>query len=555
MLEATQMGGTMDAAKRKKVLIAGGGVAALEAALALRELAADRVDVELLAPEPHFWYRPLSVAAPFALGEVNRFELDGLARDLGASFTLGALTGIDEWRHIAHTSKNRQIPYDMLLVACGALPLPSIPGALTFRGPADIELVQHLLEEVARGDVGSIAFVIPWGAVWPLPAYELALLTAAHVRVRGVADGIELTLVTPESAPLQLFGSPASEAACAVLEESGVEIRVGAYAGKFADGQLELIPDGTVIADRVVALPRLQGSPIDGLPQTVDGFIPVDSHCRVRGVTDVFAAGDITSFTVKQGGIATQQADVAAAAIAAEAGADVAPTRFRPVLRGLLLTGREPRYLRRELTIAPEEEPSASYEPLWWPPAKIVGLYLAPFLAARAGAELPPSPGEALSGGVALEVELEDEALDTSTWRRFVSDHDVDDAGVGEIMSPDTVVVVPEDTLGEVAERLLATGATAAAVAEYGRLIGILTAGDLVRASAMRVHPSEGRARQWMTAEPVTVSPKTPVLAAARLANEYGVRHLPVVDGGRPVGMLYMDDALRQASVPIGLGF
>ena len=544
----------MVADMRKKVLIAGGGVAALEAALALRELAADRVAVELLAPEPHFWYRPLSVAAPFALGEVKRFELDGLARDLGASFTLGALTGIDEWRHIAHTSKNTQIPYDMLVVACGALPVPSIPGALTFRGPADIELIKRLLEEIGSGGVRSVAFVIPWGMVWSLPAYELALLAATHLHRRGVED-VELTLVTPEADPLQIFGPAAITAARALVEEHRVRLRTGAYAGTFAAGELGLIPDGAVQADRVVALPRLQGVPIAGIPQTVYGFVPVDAHCRVRGVTDVFAAGDITSFTVKQGGIATQQADVAAAAVAAQAGASVKPKRFRPVLRGLLLTGHEPRYLRRELSLAPAKEPSASYEPLWWPPAKIVGRYLAPFLAARAGVDLSASPGETPSGAVALEVELEDEALHASTWRRFVSDNDVDDVGVGEAMSADAVIVAPEDTLGEVAERLLAAGASAAAVAEYGSLIGILTPGDLVRASAMRVHPSEGRVRQWMTAEPITVSPKTPLVAAARLAQEYGVRHLPVVDGGRPVGMLYMDDELRQASVPIGLGF
>jgi sulfide:quinone oxidoreductase len=544
----------MDADKRKKVLIAGGGVAALEAALALRELSPDRVDVELLAPEPYFWYRPLSVAAPFALGEVNRFELDGLARDLGASFSLGALTGIDEWRHIAHTSKNTQIPYDMLLVACGALPFPSIPGALTFRGPADIELIERLLEQIGSGGVHSVAFVIPWGAVWSLPAYELVLLTATYLRGRGVED-VELMLVTPEAEPLQLFGAPASAAARALLEEHGVTLHAGAYAGEFAGGELRFIPDGAVSADRVVALPRLQGAPIDGLPQTVYGFIPVDSQCRVHGVADVFAAGDVTSFTVKQGGIATQQADVAAAAIAAEAGADVRPIRFKPVLRGLLLTGREPRYLRRELSLAPEEEASASYEPLWWPPAKIVGQYLSPFLASRAGAELSPDLGEAPSGAVAVEIELEREALDTPTWSRFVSDGDVDDAAVDEVMSPGPVVVAPEDTLGEVAERLLTSGARAAAVAEYGHLIGILTPGDLIRASAMRVNPSEGRARQWMTAEPVTVSPETPVSAAARLAREYGICHIPVVEDDRVVGMLLVEDALRQTAVPIGLGF
>ena len=376
----------MKANGKHRVLIAGGGVAALEAALALRDLAADLVAVELLAPEQHFWYRPLSVAAPFELGEVTRFELDGLARQIGAGFTLGALTGIDEWRHVAYTSANKQVTYDTLLVACGALPFPSIPGALTFRGPADIEVIEHVLDEVEDGDVRSVAFVIPWGAVWSLPAYELALLTAAHVRERGL-QGVRISVVTPEAEPLQLFGQPATEAVQELLEDRGVSLRTGAYASKFVEGELELIPEGRILADRVVALPRLKGAPLDGLPQTVDGFIPVDSHCRVHGVTDVFAVGDITSFTVKQGGIAAQQADVAALAIAAEAGASVTPQRFQPVLRGLLLTGRQPRYLRRELSAQATQEPVASYEPLWWPPAKIVGHHLAPFLASLVGVD------------------------------------------------------------------------------------------------------------------------------------------------------------------------
>ena len=540
---------------RQRVLIAGGGVAALEAALALQERAADRVAVELLAPDPHFWYRPVSVAAPFELGTVTHFELDGLARQIGASFTLGALTGIDEWRHVAYTSKNTQIPYEMLLVACGALPFPAVSGALTFRGPADIQLIEHLLEEIVGGEVRSVAFVIPWGAVWSLPAYELALLTATHLRERGVTD-VDLTLVTPEAEPLQLFGPPASEAAHALLDESGVHLQAAAYVGTFADGELQLIPNGSVHADRVVALPRLMGAPLDGLPQTVHGFIPVDSHCRVHGVADVFAAGDITSFTVKQGGIAAQQADVAAEAIAAAAGASVTPRRFQPVLRGLLLTGREPRYLRREVSAQPGHPPVASYEPLWWPPAKIVGQHLAPFLASLVGADDSTSAGDTPSGAVPLEVELDREALERLTPSPLAFDEPDDQEGgaVDEVMSPDPVVVAPEDTLGEVAERLLERGATAAVVAEYGHLIGILTSGDLIRASARRVHPSEGRARQWMTAEPITVSPHSSVAAAGRLAKAHAIHHVPVVDGERAVGMIHLDDALREPA-PIGLGF
>lgn len=539
---------------KRRVLIAGGGVAALESALALQNIAADRVTVELLAPESHFWYRPLSVTAPFQLGEVARFELHTLARQVGASLTSGALTGIDAWRHVAYTSTNKQITYETLLVACGALPLPAVSGALTFRGPADIELIEHLLAELVLGDVRSVAFVIPWGAVWSLPAYELALLTAGHVRARGVRN-VELTLVTPEAEPLQLFGQPASDAVKALLEEHEVSVRTGAYASKFADGELELISESGISVDRVIALPRLQGAPIDGLPQTVDGFIPVDSHCRVQGVDDVFAAGDITNFTVKQGGIAAQQADVAADAIAAVAGASVTPKSFQPVLRGLLLTGQEPRYLRREFGVEPDHKPVASYEPLWWPPAKIVGHHLAPFLASLAGGEMPSQVGVPPAGAVPLEVTLDRELLDGLTSSRLpLDDADQRDGGVGERMSSDLVVVAPEDTLGEVAEQLLKRGATAAAVADYGHLIGILTTGDLIRASAMRVHPSEARVRQWMTAEPVTVSAMSSVAAAALLAREYGIHHLPVVEGQRPVGMLYLDETLLEA-VPVGLGF
>jgi sulfide:quinone oxidoreductase len=543
------------------VLIAGGGVAALEAALALRDLAEGRVSVELLAPDPQFWYRPMAVAAPFKLGEVQQLELEALAHRIGASFTPGALVGVDAWRHIAHTSKNTQIEYDVLVIACGALAIPAIPGALTFRGPADIEMIEHLLDEIAGGGVRSIAFTIPWGAVWMLPGYELALLTAAHLEQRGIR-GIELTVVTPEEEPLLVFGPPASDAMRELLAGRSVALRAGVYPGSFVEGELRLIPDGAVIADRVVALPRLKGAPIDGISQTADGFIPVDAHCRVFGIDDVYAAGDITSFTVKHGGIATQQADAAAEAIAAAAGADVVAKRFHPILRGLLLTGGKPRYLRRELRADPEREPVESDEPLWWPPAKIVGRYLAPFLA-----ELTGTDGATASipdAGVRVEVELDAEGAEDR--RDGLIESAVDALGesgvarVGEIMTADPLVVAPEDTLGEVAERMRERNVGSALVAEHGRLIGILTSRDMLRVLAGRVHSSEARVRQWMTADPVAVSATTTLEAAAILMTEHHVNHLPIVEGERPVGVVVMRDVVR-ASAPfavtrarIGLG-
>ena len=193
---------------KTRVLIAGGGVAALEAALALRELAEERVAVELLAPEPHFWYRPLSVAEPFELGETHRYEMAALAAAAGATCTLGTLEGVDAIGHQAKTSVG-EIPYDILLVAVGAVPTPAVPGAITFRGPADTERIRTLLEEVASGDVSRIAFALPWGAVWSLPIYELALMTAAHLG-RAPDPRRRPDARHPREEPLQLFGLPAA---------------------------------------------------------------------------------------------------------------------------------------------------------------------------------------------------------------------------------------------------------------------------------------------------------------------------------------------------------
>jgi hypothetical protein len=146
-----------------RVLIAGGGVAALEAALALRELGEGRVSVEMLAPEPEFWYRPLAVAEPFGLGEVRHFDLAELAAAAGATFSPGALSGVDAGGRLAQTSAGGPIPYDTLLVACGAGPTPAVPGALTFRGPADTERIRRLLQEIVAGQVGRVALVHPSG--------------------------------------------------------------------------------------------------------------------------------------------------------------------------------------------------------------------------------------------------------------------------------------------------------------------------------------------------------------------------------------------------------
>jgi sulfide:quinone oxidoreductase len=145
------------------------------------------------------------------------------------------------------------------------------------------------------------------------------------------------------------------------------------------DGRLWVDIEGGLPVALAVALPRLYGPAIRGLPHDADGFVEVDETGLVRGAEDVYAAGDMTSRPLKQGGLATQQADVAAAAIAAAGGADVTAERYRPVLRAMLFTGGSPRYLRHTLT----DSGRVSDEAPWWPPHKIAGRELAPYLAAH----------------------------------------------------------------------------------------------------------------------------------------------------------------------------
>jgi sulfide:quinone oxidoreductase len=387
------------------VAIAGAGVAALEAALALRALASNLVRVELIAPETEFTYRPLAVAEPFHAGEVRRFPLDGLVRATGAELRSAVVGQVDAEEKTLTLDDGEVVRYDATVIALGACPRESVVGALTFRGPEDGQSLSALLEQAAAGKLRTIAFAVPAGVSWPLPLYELALLTAGYLTDRGTR-GVQIVLVTPEERPLALFGGEASTAIREVLEIRGIELELGAAPIAWQDGRLALAGRVSIEADAAVALPRLLGPALAGVPHDGAGFIPTDDEGRVVGATDVYAAGDATQFRPKQGGLAAQQADAVAAAIAADAGAAVEPMPFRPVLRGLLLTGFVPRYLHAEMATGRSTIDTVA---LWWPPAKIVGRYLAPFLAERLGLG-SALPAEARTSAVEIDLELDPRA-------------------------------------------------------------------------------------------------------------------------------------------------
>jgi sulfide:quinone oxidoreductase len=374
------------------VTIVGGGVAGLEALLTLRELAPELDQIELLVDTPDFTYRPLAVAEPFGLGTAHKLDLTRVARDQGARLHLAGLARVDPEDRRLVTWDGRSLQYDLLLLAIGARATTAVPGTVSIKGPAYTSRFRTMLRELDKHRIRRVAFAVPAATTWPLPLYELALLTAAHIAERGLRK-TKLQLVTHESEPLELFGPRAAAAVRELLGERDIELLTSRVPVEARGGELLTAPGEPLPADRVVSLPKLMGPSIQGLPSDPDGFIPVDLHGRVEGLEGVYAAGDATTNPIKQGGVAAQQADAAAEAIAAELGDVESPQPFRPVLRGLLLTGATPRYFRSEVAGGRGDDFMVSESALWWPPSKVAGRRIAPYLAAHVSDLEPPAGG------------------------------------------------------------------------------------------------------------------------------------------------------------------
>jgi sulfide:quinone oxidoreductase len=320
-----------------RVLVAGGGVAALEASLALQALAGDRVRVETLAPSDELVERPWSVLTPFTGTPAPRANIKRDSPSLENSvWHRGALAAVDVAAQTVTTTDGGTLGYDRLIVAPGARRVEGVPGAVTFRGAVNAGAVEAAL----RGAPERVLFVAPPGCGWPLPVYELALLAAREY-------DLDVTVVSYEPRPLDEFGVTAADAVARVLDRAGVEFLPSVEAVAVVEHAL-VCADGRMLgADAIVALPVLRGPAIAGLPTDPDGFIVVDGDGRVPGAPNVFAAGDATTVPIKQGGLAAQQADTIAGQIATELGAP--PRRARRVLRAVLLTDEAPLYLRRDL--------------------------------------------------------------------------------------------------------------------------------------------------------------------------------------------------------------
>jgi sulfide:quinone oxidoreductase len=377
-----------------RVVICGGGIAAVEGLLHLRRLAGDSVDIEVVAPGDELVYRPLAVREPFAFGPPRRYPLRRITGDADAEWLKDALEWVDRDTRIVHTAGGRRLEYDALLIAVGARQVEPYKHVATFRD-AEADATYHgLVQDVEGGYTRKLAFVQPVGPVWPLPLYELALMTAERAESMDIRD-LELSLVTPEPRPLAVFGTAVSQTVANRLARAGVKLYTNSLAKVPAKRTLVIEPQGLVLEDqRIVAMPRVTGPAIRGLPGGgAHGFLPIDKHCAVHDTDGrVFAAGDAANYPIKHGGLGAQMADAAAAAIAVLAGVQQKAPAFNPVIRGKLLTGREPVYMSAQPVGAESFESRVYDEPPWPTDEKVIAEELGSYFATLDGAREAGSP-------------------------------------------------------------------------------------------------------------------------------------------------------------------
>lgn len=370
--------------ERLRVLIAGGGFAALEAALALRALAGDRVSLSLVTLAPALHYRPAASVEAFTGAPVRAYAWADIAADLNARHQLGRLEAVAPQRGFVRLASGARLEYDVLILAIGARALTSVPGARTFRDQRDLPAFRSVLGELATGGVERLVFAVPPGSSWPLPLYELALSSAVHAQRAGALP--DISIVTPEAEPLAVFGSRVARAVRELLDEH--EVRFVARTTPLAvrrDGALMLAADSPYAADAVITVPQLCAHRISGIPASWWGFVPTDATGRVEGLEHVYAAGDMCSFPVKQGGLAAQQADRIAHTVAAGLGVALREPDERIVLTARLHAGETTLFLRTELdwqgkpTSATLQHTEAAPDDA----PKVFGRYLTPYLEQR----------------------------------------------------------------------------------------------------------------------------------------------------------------------------
>jgi sulfide:quinone oxidoreductase len=364
------------------VVICGGGTAGIEGLLRLHRLAGEFVELTLLCPDDWLFYRPEAVLESFTLQPTHPYPISRIAADTGTHWVRDALAWVDRTTRTVHTTSGTQLAYDALLLAVGGRERRAGAYMDVFTDQASTATYRGILDDIEAARITHIAYVRPDQPSWPLPLYELALLTAK--RARDVKAELKISFITREPEPVHAFGSAAAKAVATLMSDAGITLHTGADVEMPAPQHLILQPGRMHLhPDRTVTLPTITGPNVRGIPgDSMHRFLAVDPCCRVLHTDGrIFAAGDATDMPLKHGGVGAQQADTAAAAIAHLAGAlGEPPPPLHPIIRGELLTGSAPLYLEAQLIAGHGFRTHLYDHPPWLADEQLVTEELAPYL-------------------------------------------------------------------------------------------------------------------------------------------------------------------------------
>ncbi len=318
----------METQEQVRIVVVGGGFGGLEAALYARRRLEDRAEVVLVSDGAQFLFRPFLTYVPFGLApEQVQMDLAGIARANGIVFRQGRVDAAHPTEK-AISVDGGALRYDFLVLATGAAPGPeALPGlhahAYTVWRQADMERLQGafaaLVRAVEGGQRRRVVLLVPPGCQWAGPLYELAFMLAAWLHEQQARHGVELLLLTPERAHVEVLGPAIHAMLAEELERRHIESRTGQRVDRVEDGVL-IDPDGgRVPFDLLIAAPTYTAAASwRPLPVDAQGFVRTETASRqVTGHPDVYAVGDASDFPVKQAVLALLQADAAAEHLAA----------------------------------------------------------------------------------------------------------------------------------------------------------------------------------------------------------------------------------------------
>ncbi|MGC9219862.1 MAG: FAD-dependent oxidoreductase [Solirubrobacteraceae bacterium] len=365
-----------------QTVIIGAGVAGLEAALTLRDLAPEYMQITLVEPREEFHFRPMAVSEPFSGVPMTAYSIAEILVGGNITIVADSFRRLDPERRVLHTEGGQKLTYDALLLSLGARSHPRYRDVVTVDATRIGDQLTGFVSELDEGRLRSVAFVVPSLPIWSLPAYELALMTAARAAQHG--QRLDVALVTPENVPLAGLGVGPSKAVSGLLKDGGVTMITSARPQVRDPRTIELHPSCRALSvDRIVALPELFAPSLPGVPANADrGFISIDAYGAVRGLRRVYAAGDITDTAVKNGGLAAAQGVAAAEAMAMLAGAEVTRSVPTPLLGVMLVGGPRTLYISSRMSGVHGVEVVASEEALWEPSGKPHAAHLGARLSA-----------------------------------------------------------------------------------------------------------------------------------------------------------------------------